>query len=335
MNDEGIDRLLRQVAAPGGSEATPCLDPETVAAFVGGGLSPAERAEAEAHIGGCERCLQLTAAVVRTEPPASEAPRRSWLRIGWLAPVTTMAAAGVAAWLMIRDPRPVEAPVRQDTTTAARADERAAPVLPSESAKAAVPEFRPAEPQRAESASRRAPSSVDALTRNRAVAERKAEADAAAQGPPPPAASPAAPPATAAAELARDGLVAAGQAPRMTLVASPDPLVQWRFADAVLESTADGGRTWMAHSPGAAGLLAGAAPARDVLWLTGRAGLVLLTTDGRTWQRVDLPDRAADAVQITAIDGRSARVTTAAGTTYRTTDAGRTWTLQEIPAASF
>jgi photosystem II stability/assembly factor-like uncharacterized protein len=72
-----------------------------------------------------------------------------------------------------------------------------------------------------------------------------------------------------------------------------------------------------------------------VCWIVGRSGLVLLSTDGETWRRLDFPDATVDLVSVTARDGAAATVTAANGRIYRTTDAGRTWTLQENPAAPF
>ncbi len=336
MDAESMDRLLRRGAqAPAESETAACLDSETIAAFIDDGLAPAQRAAAEAHIADCERCLQLTAAVVRTAPPALEAPRRSWLRVGWLAPVAATAVIAMAAWLMIRDPQLLPEPVFENAPAAARSDERAAPVLPSESSKATVPELRQEQPARSDAAVKRRPANQGSAG-NLAAAERKAEVDAVTQRAPAAAPSPAPQPAPRPEDLARDGLTSLRQmTAAMKVVASPDPLIQWRFSEGALERTADGGRTWIPHEPGAAGFLAAAAPSTGVLWLAGRAGLVLLTTDGRTWQRVDLPDKSSDAVQVTAADGRSASVTTAAGATYRTSDAGRTWVLQESAADSF
>lgn len=337
MDDEAMDRLLRRAAeAPAGPGAAACLDSETLAAFIDGGLSPAQRAAAEAHLAGCDRCLQLTAAIIRAEPPPLETPRWSWLRSGWLAPLTTVSAVAVAvaAWLMVRDTQPTIDAVRRETPAASAASEPSAPVLPSETSKAAVPEFRQESAARTDAvAKRRAPG--EQAAERRAAAEPKAEADAVTRSAPPASAAPARPP-SPTDDLAREGLTALRQmAAEMTVVPTPDPAVQWRFSPSVLESTGDGGRTWTPHAPGASGFLAAAAPSPGVLWLAGRAGLVLLTIDGRTWQRVNLPDTTADAVQVTATDGRSARVTTSAGSTYRTTDAGRTWVLQEIHAGAF
>ena len=45
-----------------------CLDAETVAAWMDGGLDAAGVAAAEAHASTCERCQALLATVVKTLP---------------------------------------------------------------------------------------------------------------------------------------------------------------------------------------------------------------------------------------------------------------------------
>lgn len=103
-----------------------------------------------------------------------------------------------------------------------------------------------------------------------------------------------------------------------------------------MERSTDGARTWKAQPTGTAlDLLAGSSPAPAVCWIVGRSGLVLLSTDGETWRRLDFPDGTVDLVDVTARDGVAATVTAADRRRYSTTDAGRTWTLQEIPAAPF
>jgi photosystem II stability/assembly factor-like uncharacterized protein len=72
-------------------------------------------------------------------------------------------------------------------------------------------------------------------------------------------------------------------------------------------------------------LTAGAAPSVNVCWLVGRSGVVVLTTDGRVWQRLTFPEQA-DLTAVTAIDARTATVTTADGRRFGTADGGRTWT---------
>jgi photosystem II stability/assembly factor-like uncharacterized protein len=109
-------------------------------------------------------------------------------------------------------------------------------------------------------------------------------------------------------------------------VLSPDRNIRWRIVrgDSVEHST-DGGTTWQRQPTGAAGTLtAGVAPAPATCWLVGRSGIVLLSTDGRTWQRVVFPD-TIDLVAIRASDGANATVTAAGGRTFTTADAGKTW----------
>jgi photosystem II stability/assembly factor-like uncharacterized protein len=79
-------------------------------------------------------------------------------------------------------------------------------------------------------------------------------------------------------------------------------------------------------------LVAGTAPASTVCWVVGRTGTVLLTVDGRRWERLPFPE-PVDVVSVQASDARTATVTTADGRRFRSTDAGRTWArspLQEF-----
>jgi photosystem II stability/assembly factor-like uncharacterized protein len=52
---------------------------------------------------------------------------------------------------------------------------------------------------------------------------------------------------------------------------------------------------------------------------------VLVTTDGRTWQRVS-PPADVDLVGVRARDALRAVVTARGGRQFATTDGGRTWT---------
>jgi hypothetical protein len=121
-------------------------------------------------------------------------------------------------------------------------------------------------------------------------------------------------------------------------VRSADPMRRWRVVAGRLERSTDGGSTWVAQNLGSpVDLIAGASPAPDVCWLVGRAGTVLLTTDGRSWQRLRFPE-AVDLVAIRATDAATATVVTADGRSFTTEDAGLTWNpgpLQEFPAAPF
>ena len=74
-------------------------------------------------------------------------------------------------------------------------------------------------------------------------------------------------------------------------IVSPDPAVRWRIAGSVVQRSTDGGARWDAVPTGVASpLTAGAAPSASVCWVVGRGGVVLLSTDGRTWRRVAFPE---------------------------------------------
>src|SRR5262245_45299543 len=93
--DEAIDRLLRESPRVLGADAAGdrCLDADTLAAWVDGSLSRADRGAAEAHAASCARCQSMLAAMIRTQPPV---PARSWWRVHSIAWLTPLAAAGTA-----------------------------------------------------------------------------------------------------------------------------------------------------------------------------------------------------------------------------------------------
>jgi len=111
------------------------------------------------------------------------------------------------------------------------------------------------------------------------------------------------------------------------LVRSPDPQVLWRFSSGrFVERSSDAGTTWRVQwtSPNAH-LVAGAAPTTDNCWLVGRAGMILVTTDGRKWKTI-APPADADFVDVSATDASSATVTTTDDRKFTTSDSGRHWT---------
>ena len=146
--------------------------------------------------------------------------------------------------------------------------------------------------------------------------------------PPATRAAPAAPPAAAAPTeraLARSAVRAADAS--ATEILSPDPAVRWRILGSAVQHSANGGATWNAAPIGvAAELVAGAAPSATVCWLVGRDGVVLLTTDGRTWRRVPFPEMTdLSAVRATDAGALVVSVSTADGRTFVTIDGGLTW----------
>jgi hypothetical protein len=162
---------------------------------------------------------------------------------------------------------------------------------------------------------------------------------------PPPVAPPAAPPIAASAPAPAEpkGLAetiavaqspdrAAGSARRGAVafttadILSPEPAFRWRLASpAAIQRSTDGGATWTPQvAPVAVLLTAGSSPARDICWMVGRDGAVVLSTDGATWHRRPFPE-AVDLTAVRAIDSKAARVTTADGRQFSTADGGATW----------
>jgi hypothetical protein len=111
-------------------------------------------------------------------------------------------------------------------------------------------------------------------------------------------------------------------------IVSPNVKVRWRIpAAGSVDRSIDGGMTWQTQSTGVpATLTAGTAPSPTICWLVGPGGIIVLSTDGRTWQRVPFPE-AIDLASIRASDEVNATVTTADGRTFVTTDGGKTWRL--------
>lgn len=328
--DPNPDRLLRRTARPRGDVRPPgaCLDAGTIAAWAEGSLTGAERDAAEAHAADCERCLAVVAAMARTAPPPVAA-RPSWSPFRWLVPLTT-AAVAVTAWVIVREPAP--APPRAPAA-AVDAIEPAAPRPPAEAdERAAAPRRQQAEPP----ARKAEQPAATPTSKDRREAKPSAETlarDALAQPPPPAAPAPAP---SAARETVAQPQAMARFAAATVLIPSPDSTVQWRISGIAVERSADAGRTWQAQPTGTTvELAAGSSPAPSVCWIVGRAGTVLLSTDGATWRRLASPDPAADLAAVAALDDRTATVTTADGRSYRTSDAGRTWTLQEDSARPF
>ena len=71
-------------------------------------------------------------------------------------------------------------------------------------------------------------------------------------------------------------------------------------------------------------LTTGSAAARDVCWIVGAGGVVLLSTDGTTWQRRPFPE-PVNLTAVRAVDARTAIVTTEDGRQFSSADGGATW----------
>jgi hypothetical protein len=136
-------------------------------------------------------------------------------------------------------------------------------------------------------------------------------------------------------------LVAAGSQGRAAAGpagAAPSIAVRWRILPSGdVERSLRGSTTWdrIAIDPPAF-IYAGDAPTFRICWLVGRGGVVLRTTDGLHFERLNVPN-AADLVSVRAVDADRATVTTTDGRTFATADGGLTWQapLQDFPASPF
>jgi hypothetical protein len=353
--DASMDPLLTGVLKARAGEATDgvCLDAKTLAAWADESLDGHERAAAEAHAADCARCQALLAAMVRMTPPAEARARWRIPALGWLIPVT-VAATALVIWIAV----PNRAPV-QISDGGAEAVDRVAPARAPAPATAAEPladakaPARPAvQPQSQVANERDSPAfapSVDRLERRKteplekdaAPAEAKANAlsETVTTAPAASAAGAAPSPASEAAAASQLADSNARQAsPRAsarastfanaleTLVVSSNPATRFRLLrGGGVQRSADAGATWRTEVTGATETLtAGASPSPSVCWLVGPSGLVLLSTDGRSWRRVPFPE-GVDLHAVTATNHESATVTTVDGRSFVTTDAGQTW----------
>jgi len=271
--DRDRDRLLenaltRELRA---GDLTPasasCLDAETLAAWLDGGLDARSIAMAQAHASNCTRCQALLGTAIKTAPavPTAEAHgARLWR--WWLAPLAATAAA-VTVWVVVPQ-RPLSAP------TAAPVAESAAPE--SSLAKAEPP----------------ATISAPAVRQERTIVER--DRSDAAPPPPAPAEAPkrtesvaegrlaaAAPPAAVMREQV--GAMADAQ---VTARSTPSPSVIWLVGRAgLVQLTTDGLTFLRVPFPEAVDLTAVTATDERYAIVTTADGRRFQTADGgRTWR---------------------------------------------------
>jgi hypothetical protein len=110
-------------------------------------------------------------------------------------------------------------------------------------------------------------------------------------------------------------------------IRSPNAANRWRIVDGGrrIERSTGGGTQWeMASLSAPAVLTAGVSPAPSICWIVGRAGAVYVSTEGLRFIRVMFPE-SIDLVSVAATDDRHATVMSADGRSFRTDDAGMTW----------
>jgi hypothetical protein len=333
-----------------------CIDPETLSAWSEGTLHAREREAVETHASECARCQALLAAMARTAAPA--APSRWWRpsTFGWLAPLAA-ATAAILLWINVPRSTVVHQPAASPAVATAKPEPPASvPAPPPTVAPARTPpeiaQRRPAAPRRQQRANDAAaslppvpplPAAQPDTKEAHALVQAKGGMETAKDLAP------------AGKTLPAEATVVTGAAPAAAPNPFPDPSVAARFegagggrggrlmaippevvsADAnvrwrilpnggVIRST-DRGATWQQQSTGVSvTLTAGAAPSRDVCWLVGPGGIVVLSTDGLTWQRVAFPEAIA-LVAVRATDASNATVTAVDGRTLSTNDGGRSW----------
>lgn len=355
--DQLLDHTLKHglSSAAAWGQVSECLDAETLATWVDGGLDRHQAALTEAHLSNCGQCQELLAALARTLPPAagqdrSGTPDWRW----WLVPLTAAAAAGL--WMVVpqidftsppepaaefaqaapAEPIPAPAPVPASPAPPTAA---AAPAAePPRQEPAATAERPRQEEQRkqasapaaqvaADTAARPSPPPVPAAaappptaTRSGAVAESMAVAMPSPPTAPPSVAAP--PPVATAAPAAAPAAVPLGQ------VVSPDSRFRWRYSADGLDRSTDGGATWEQVSEAIGRFVtAGTAPSATVCWLVARGGGVFVTDDGRNFFRARFPE-IINLVGITATSRAAAIVTADDGRTFVTSDGGVTWRQQ-------
>ena len=345
--DQSVERLLRQaLKAPRRAAVTDlCLDPETLAAWVDGRLSGAALDGAQRHLADCARCQDLvgTLARINSTVPLTKPVRASRQWLAWLVPLTAVAAAA-AVWVAlpgnhVRDAALSQPPQIQDKVAALRAPEA---VPPDDRPRALAAPREPAAPLAAappaasrEAAPPQASPPLSGIARQGVSSSDAAKDEVARGGDNGAGGRLEAENLKKAAGVSRESAGLApfaarvAEAPRVEIVSS-DPSVRWRIVGSAVQRSVDGGSTWDAVSTGlAAELTAGAAPSAMVCWLVGRGGVVLLTTDGRTWRRVAFPEMTdLSAVRATDAGALVVSVSTADGRTFVTTDGGATWVLR-------
>ena len=421
--DRSIESLLRRRGIEAPQSMDQCVDAESLAAWMEGGLTAEARAAVEQHAAGCVRCQALLASMARTEIDVESKPWWRSLTAKWLVPVAAVATA-LVVWISVGQER---APLPAPQPSSAAASRSASPPEPAAVAPSAAPAVppsasadafadKPARQLAQTDPDARARQELDKLERrrqddSRAATEQQkpaatanavaggieggiaaspraqgqtgadAAARSAAPSPPPalpvpapgpplsglqaPVAPPPPPSATATTAEAKraapagiaETVTIAREAPKELAagagggagggrggggggvngieIRSPDPTYRWRILPATsIQRSTDGGTTWASVDPltsatrGNSGattvLTGGSSPSRDVCWLVGRAGVVLLSTNGATWQRRPFPE-TADLTSVRASSATNAVVMTADGRQFLTIDGGATW----------
>ncbi len=324
--DRALDQALKAMLGRAhDAPITPaCLDAETLAAWVDGGLDAQSVAMAEAHASNCARCQALIGTLARATPEVaakSASPVRLWR--WWLAPLAAGAAA-VTLWMVVPSDR-YAAPIQPKELQQAAAESPPAQArdaaTPDAPAAARLQETAPSAAKDQPDLSKLAKSTARANSAGAKAAldESKRKADASMKTEMPAAERRD----RAELQVFEEQAARAAAAPPAAPPAPPSPP-----SPAAPQARADGPPLGQLRAqlglPGDVQITATASPSSTVMWFVGRAGAVLLTVDGRTVTRVPFPEQV-DLTAVTASDARIAVVTTIDGRIFRTGDGGKTW----------
>lgn len=292
--DRVIETLLRSRHADEHDAA--CMDAESLAAWIDGGLSADARARIEHHAADCARCQALLASMARTAPALED---RAWWRSAmakWVVPIAAVATA-LVVWVAVeRDSDRLPPSPTTVTETAKTANEPSAPVaarreaLPSPAGPGnSLPPATPPAGRAVDTLQPQGQAGAGGPARGQTATTAPLEPVAApapspAPLPPPPAATSveSSPPSSAQLKTAPQAVaetvtvtdatasrlaaraVAGGIGPGPYEIASPNPNYRWRIVPpGSIQRSTDGGRTWAVVDPVPA--IAGAAPAPAIL----------------------------------------------------------------------
>ena len=284
--DRALDRALKAAYSRGAdAPVTPaCLDPETLAAWIDGGLDAPSVAMAEAHASNCARCQAMLGTLARATPVVTAdaaAPTRLWR--WWFAPLAAGAAA-VTLWMVVPTDRYI-APAQkkeiqaesQPATTQAR--DAVAPESP-----------RPQPKATASAASRQAGKKLaDNAVRENAVVvtagsdESKARVEALMKADKPAERRDR----TEPKALEEQGQIALPSGVQITATSSPSPNVTWFVGrGGVVLLTIDGRTVTRVPFPETTDLTAVTATDARTAVVTTSDGRIFRTDDGgQTWRR--------------------------------------------------
>lgn len=342
---------------PTDSTRVHCVDPETFAAWVDGGLSAPDAAEVETHLASCARCQAMLAAFAQTDgvatPTATVLPFWSRRRVQSVAAVL-VAAASLTLWMMTRPVPPAPIPSVPPPVQMAEAPRTVEPVAPPATApKAVAPAAKKAPSPPATPAPPPPPMTVTTMpTPGKTTAVISARQEMSAISMPAdvtrvfvpfevvasvPQNAPSVPSTGAGADVLARGAgrggagrsVATSGTTAAFTSGTARPAARWRVTGGtIVERSLDMGATWEPVTLDPPFVLsAGSAPFQNVCWFVGQDGVVFRTTNGTSFERMTAPDNV-HLTSIVARDASLALATSSDGRVFETTNGGVSWVVK-------